>query len=78
MPTQGGFIPGEVAVVYGVTVSVADLVTPKSFADMVTAVDEVTAVVVMVKVCDTVAPAGTLTVAGTAATGGLELDKVML
>ena len=59
----------------GVTVRVADRVTPPPVAETRTLVDAVTAFVVTVKVAP-VAPAGTVTLAGTVATAVLLLASV--
>ena len=63
---------------YGVTVKVADLVTPAKVAEMVTVVDEITEFVVIEKLWESLAPAGTVTAAGTAAIAALELERATL
>ena len=59
----------------GLTVSVADWVTPLKVAEIVTGVAVDTGVVVMVKADETVAPWATVTDAGTEAIAGLELER---
>ena len=57
---------------------VADRVTPRKLAEIVTTVDDVTAVVVIAKPFETLWPGETATVAGTVATAGLELVNEMV
>jgi hypothetical protein len=69
------FVMPTVSVCAGVTVRVADWVTPPPVADNTTLVDAVTALVATVNVA-LVAPPGTVTLAGTVATAVLLLASV--